>query len=82
MVAVGHDLRIKDLFRELKLPDDLFIPYDCAELLTRLSKGVDRLLSNPQPSKEAILQGHNLLRERAMRNRQMLKAFVERCGWR
>jgi len=82
MVAVGHDLRIKDLFRELKLPDDLFIPYDYAERLTRLSKCVDSLLSNPQPSKEAILQGHNLLRERAMRNRQMLKDFVERYGWR
>ncbi len=82
MVAVGHDLRIKDLFQELRLPDDFFIPYDRADLGTRLSKCVDSLLSNPQPWREAILHGHELLRERAMRNRQMLKAFVERYGWR
>ncbi len=82
MVAVGHDLRIRDLFQELRLPDDLFIPYDCAEMFPRLRKCIDALISNPHPSKQAILQGYCLLRERAMRNRQILKSFVERCGWR
>jgi polysaccharide pyruvyl transferase WcaK-like protein len=81
MVAVGHDLRIKDLFDELRLPGDPFIASDCPELASRVSQHVDRMLADPQPSRAAILQGYAMLRDRAMRNRELLKAFVERCGW-
>ena len=82
MVAVGHDLRIHDLFRELNLRDEFFIAHDCADKWTRLDQCIDRLLSDPEPTKRAILRGYNLLRERAMRNRRILKCFLESAGRR
>jgi polysaccharide pyruvyl transferase WcaK-like protein len=82
MVAVGHDLRIKELFQEVKLPDDLFTRHDCPNLMARLSRCVDQLLSDPEPSRTAVVQGHALLRERAMRNRGILEDFLHRSGWR
>jgi polysaccharide pyruvyl transferase WcaK-like protein len=82
MVAVGHDLRIKELLQEAKLPGDFFIPHDSPHLLARLSRCVDALLSDPEPSRETLVQGYTLLRERAMRNRQILEDFVHRSGWR
>lgn len=82
MVAVGHDLRIEDLFRELGLRDEFFIRFDSPELWARLSRCVDGLLSCPRAPRETILRGYQVLRQRAMRNREVLAGFVRRCGWR
>jgi polysaccharide pyruvyl transferase WcaK-like protein len=82
MVAVGHDLRIEDLFREMGLRDELFMRFDSPDLWTRLSTRVDGLLSSPEAPREALLRGHAMLRERATRNREVLAGFVRRCEWR
>jgi polysaccharide pyruvyl transferase WcaK-like protein len=81
MVAVGHDLRIEGLFRDLGLYEGLFIPHDREGLFPLLGERVDRLISDPGPTREAILRGHGEHMERALRNRELLRAFAAGQGW-
>lgn len=82
MVAVGHDLRLRDLFDELDGLGDLFVDVECPDFPARLTTCVDRVLSDPEPSRVAIRRGHDVLRARALRNREILESFVQQRGWR
>jgi len=82
MIVVGHDLRLRELFRDLSLYDEFFIPYVSVNLFSLVRERVDRLLSDPEPTRMAVLRGQEQHVARARRNRQLLKAFVESHGWR
>jgi polysaccharide pyruvyl transferase WcaK-like protein len=78
MVAVGHDLRLKELFGELDLGEDFFISYKDEKLFDLLSSHVDKLFENPVPVKKKIIESYNFHLDRAKRSKELLKSFISK----
>jgi polysaccharide pyruvyl transferase WcaK-like protein len=80
-IAIGHDLRLKTIYRELGLFEDFFIEPDADDLRVRLHSRVVRLLENPSYVRDALWRGYEKHRSEAQRNRSLLKDFVRAQGW-
>jgi polysaccharide pyruvyl transferase WcaK-like protein len=80
-VAVGHDLRLKTIYADLRLFDDYFI--DCAEplLFGALQERLQKTLADPTIQQEALLSGHQQHLLRAKQNRAYLQEFLTAHGW-
>lgn len=80
-VAVGHDRRLRDFYHELGLGEDYFFDYRATGLWEGLAQRVTELLDGPEVVRERLEMGYvnNVLR--AMRNRALLRQFMEAQGW-
>ena len=81
MIAVGHDARLRELFRDMGLSDGLFLAHDREDLFQRVSGSVDRLLENSSKARKAVLDCHAAYARRARRNRDLLREFARARGW-
>lgn len=75
-IAVGHDLRLKTIYRELGLFEDFFVAPDDPDLYASLRLRVERLLDDPAPMREQLHAGYEKHRADAQRNRSLLGDFV------
>jgi polysaccharide pyruvyl transferase WcaK-like protein len=80
-VAVGHDLRLKTIYRELGLFEDFFVEPNANDLCESLQPRVERLLADPSCVRDALRRGYEKHRGDAQRNRSLLKDFVQAQGW-
>jgi polysaccharide pyruvyl transferase WcaK-like protein len=80
-IAVGHDLRLKTIYRELGLFEDFFVEPNADDLCERLRPRVERLLENPSCVRDALRRGYEKHRGDAQRNRSLLTDFVQAQGW-
>ncbi len=80
-VAVGHDPRVEDLFREMGLYDTNFISHKSPDIFDRLPGVVDRLMEDPEPVRSAVRKAYSEHMVRARRNRELFAAFVHERGW-
>jgi polysaccharide pyruvyl transferase WcaK-like protein len=80
-IAVGHDLRLKTIYRELGLFEDFFVDPNTHDLCASLGQRVERLLEDPSTVREALRRGYEKHRGDAQRNRSLLNDFVEARGW-
>ena len=78
MIAIGHDLRLKELFEEIDFEEGFFISYKDEKLFDILSGFVDKLLENPKPVKRKIIESYNLQLERAKRSKELLESFISK----
>ena len=81
-IAVGHDLRLRTLYKDLKLQDRFFFDPHAPGLFPWLNARIDELLRNPEVEAEALRSGHRDHLGRAMQNsrllaREMGKALAE-----
>ncbi len=75
-LAVGHDLRLKTIYKELSLFDDFFVEPNTPDLYESLQARVERLLA-PSPSvQDTLRQGHKEHLGAAQLNRSLLRDFV------
>jgi polysaccharide pyruvyl transferase WcaK-like protein len=81
MVAIGHDFRTMDLFQDMNIYKTNFIPHDAEDLFERLEETVGRMLADPASEREAVRRANAEHMERARRNRQLLRSFLEERGW-
>jgi polysaccharide pyruvyl transferase WcaK-like protein len=81
VVAIGHDLRVEELIKDMNIYNTNFIPHDADDLFERLEGNVERVLANPAPEREKVRKAHAEHVQRAQRNRQLLRAFLEERGW-
>ncbi len=81
MVAIGHDPRTVELFRDMNIYKTNFIPHDTDDLFERLEERVERVLADPASEREAVRSAHTGHVDRARRNRQILRSFLEERGW-
>ena len=79
-MAVGHDLRLKSLYRELGW-EEFFFPPDRPGLSETLRNRARTLLDNKAAVKDALARGHAEHREKAERNRTLLRSFLKAYGW-
>jgi polysaccharide pyruvyl transferase WcaK-like protein len=80
-IAIGLDLRLKTIYREMGLFDDFCVEPDTPDLYASLLARVERLLANPPGVRDALRRGYEKHRVDAQRNRSLLRDFVRVRGW-
>jgi hypothetical protein len=80
-IAIGHDLRLKTIYRELGLFEDFFVEPDALDLYESLHSRVERLLEDPSCVRDALQRGYEKHQADAQRNRSLLKDFVQAYYW-
>jgi polysaccharide pyruvyl transferase WcaK-like protein len=77
-MAIGHDLRLKTIYRELGLFEDFFVEPNTHDLYEALQARVERLLEeDPYCEQEALQHGYEKHLRDAQRNRSLFKDFVQ-----
>jgi polysaccharide pyruvyl transferase WcaK-like protein len=74
--AIGHDLRIKDLYSDLGI-DDFFVDHEDPERYKLLSENVEAIFSEHDKMRNWLRQGYLQYKEREKRNSVLLKEFLE-----
>jgi polysaccharide pyruvyl transferase WcaK-like protein len=74
--AIGHDLRIKDLYADLDI-EDLFVDHEDPDRYKKLSDNVERLFCQGDSVRSKLREGYAQYVEREKRNPQLFKAFLE-----
>ena len=74
--AIGHDLRIKDLYADLDM-NELFIDHEDPLRYWGLSNNVEDVFDNYKSIKNKLRKGYEHYRELEKRNPILLKAFLE-----
>jgi polysaccharide pyruvyl transferase WcaK-like protein len=75
--AIGHDLRIRDLYADLGM-SELFTDHEDPMRFWELSNDVGDIFDHYDSIKEKLKKGYEMYQERESRNAKLLKAFLER----
>jgi len=75
-LAIGHDLRIRDLYADLGI-SELFTDHEDPLRFWELSNDVGDVFDHYDSVKSKLRKGYEQYRERERRNPQLLKAFIE-----
>lgn len=75
--AIGHDLRIRDLYTDLEM-SELFTDHEDPMRFWELSNDVGDIFDHYDSVKNKLKKGYEQYREREKRNPQLLKAFLEK----
>ncbi|MCL4430153.1 MAG: polysaccharide pyruvyl transferase family protein [Chloroflexi bacterium] len=74
--AIGHDLRIRDLYTDLEIPE-LFVDHEDPDRYKVLSDNVEKLFNQYDTIKAKLRKGYLKYEAREKRNAQLLRAFLE-----
>lgn len=74
--AIGHDLRIKDLYTDLETPE-LFVDHEDPDRYKVLSDNVETLVNEYDRIKAKLRKGYARYEAREKRNAPLLRAFLE-----
>lgn len=75
-IAVGHDLRLKTIYKELGLFPEFFFEPGTPNLPEQLQARVEQLLTDPACVSERLRIGYEEHRRDAQRNRSLLRGFI------
>ncbi|MDI9623450.1 MAG: polysaccharide pyruvyl transferase family protein [Methanothermobacter sp.] len=76
-IAIGHDTRLKGLYKEMKL-EDYLLNHLNPKLWNELREKVDELLENPKKQHKILKNGFIEHFNRANKNPQILKNFLQK----
>jgi polysaccharide pyruvyl transferase WcaK-like protein len=74
--AIGHDLRIEDLYSDLDTPE-LFVGHEDPARYKALSDNVEKLFNQRNTIKSKLLKAYEEYSQREKRNAQLLRIFLE-----
>jgi polysaccharide pyruvyl transferase WcaK-like protein len=74
--AIGHDLRIKDLYTDLEIPE-FFVDHEDPNRYKSLSDNVKEIFNQHSSMKAKLQKGYQRYVEQENRNPQLLRAFLE-----
>jgi polysaccharide pyruvyl transferase WcaK-like protein len=74
--AIGHDLRIKDLYSDLGV-EEFFVDHENPDRYELLSENVQTLFAEYDKMRNWLRQGYNQYKEREKRNPILLKTFLQ-----
>jgi polysaccharide pyruvyl transferase WcaK-like protein len=74
--AIGHDLRIRDLYTDLGTPE-LFVDHEDPERYKKLSDNVEKLFNEYSTLRAKLRKGYQQYEMREKRNAQLFRAFLE-----
>ncbi|HVO77948.1 MAG TPA: polysaccharide pyruvyl transferase family protein [Methanomassiliicoccales archaeon] len=79
-VAIGHDLRLHDLYAESGLHDEFFVENTSPTLWDDLPRMVDKLMADRDAIKQRLLASNTRHVEAAKRNVELLRKFAVSKG--
>lgn len=79
-IAIGHDLRLWDLYGDLGIREGRFRRYDSPDVWGWISDSVDELISTPEGEVDLLSRGNKEHIARARRNKELLKEFAAANG--
>ena len=84
-IGIGHDPRLKGLYKDLEIDDEYFIDYshhddDKNLIWEHLSKKVDRIIENPEIMYNKLYKGYNEQLSLSKMNKNILKNFLDTYG--
>jgi polysaccharide pyruvyl transferase WcaK-like protein len=79
-IAIGHDLRLWDLYGDLGIRERRFRRNDYPDLWRWVSDSVDELISTPEGEVDLLSRGNKEHIARARRNKELLKEFAAANG--
>ncbi|HLN88746.1 MAG TPA: polysaccharide pyruvyl transferase family protein [Candidatus Binatia bacterium] len=74
--AIGHDLRIKDLYTDLEVPE-LFVDHENPDRYKLLSDNVEAIFNQYNAIKGKLQRGYARYQAREKRNVELFRAFLE-----
>ncbi len=74
--AIGHDLRIRDLYTDLDIPE-FFVDHELPDKYRVLTDNIEKLISHQDAVKDKLRRGYERYREQEKLNPKLLKAFLE-----
>ena len=74
--AIGHDLRIQDLYSDLDIPE-LFVDHEDPDRYKKLSDNVETLFNQYSTLRNKLQKGYEAYVTREKRNQQLFRAFLE-----
>jgi polysaccharide pyruvyl transferase WcaK-like protein len=80
-IAVGHDTRLRGFYGELGL-ENYLIDYMSPQIWYKLNEKVDELIENPEMQKNLLKDGFIEHLNRASKNQEILKNFLQNRGWK
>lgn len=80
-IAIGHDLRLEDLYGEIGMKEEYFFKYNTPNLWEKVRARLDALVEDPEPAKKLLRRGNEEQVKRALRNRGLLRKFAREHGW-
>lgn len=78
--AIGHDQRLRDLYRDLDIYDDYFLEYTDQELFQHLEERVDRLMCEPDHQLKSLRENSRIQHMRARQNPELLAKLLNGEG--
>jgi hypothetical protein len=76
-MAIGHDLRIRDLYTDLGM-SELFTDHEDPLRFWELSNDVGDIFDHYDSVKDKLTKGYEMYQERESRNPQLLRAVLEK----
>ena len=74
--AIGHDQRLRDLYRDLEIYDDYFLEYTDPKLFQLLEERADKLMRNPAAQWEILHENSQTQHARAQQNAELLEKLI------
>jgi polysaccharide pyruvyl transferase WcaK-like protein len=74
--AIGHDLRIQDLYSDLDTPE-LFVDHEDPDRYKKLSDNVETLFNQYSTLRNKLQKGYEAYVTREKRNQQLFRSFLE-----
>ncbi|MCE5214861.1 MAG: polysaccharide pyruvyl transferase family protein, partial [Methanobacterium sp.] len=80
-IALGHDTRLKGFYEELGIGQDYLIDCYQPNIWDRLQEKIDVLIKNPLKVRKTLKKGFQEHLSRSLKNRELLKGFLNEKGW-
>jgi polysaccharide pyruvyl transferase WcaK-like protein len=80
-IAIGHDTRLRGFYKELGL-DNYLLDYMSPEIWDKLEEKVDELIEKPEMQKKLLKDGFIQHLNRASKNPEILRNFLQKRGWK
>lgn len=74
--AIGHDLRIRDFYTDLGIPE-LFVDHESPDRFKVMAGNIERLLAHHDETKGKLREGYERYKRQEKRNPELLRAFLE-----
>jgi polysaccharide pyruvyl transferase WcaK-like protein len=75
-IAINHDQRLRDLYRDFEIADEYFLDYTSPGLLQVLGQRAESLLQNPLSQQELLRKNYQLHQLRARRSPEYLGQMI------
>lgn len=76
--AIGHDQRLRDLYRDLEIYDEYFLECTSPRLFQMLEERAEKLLQNPESQRKLLRKNGQIQHMRAKENSELLIKLLNR----